>query len=189
MLFYSDIIWIVILAAAIGAGIAFLVLRTKGGVAGSDENGKFRLPDGIKDNALAFSEMYEPMYSVSAGKTAKQEEVFAAWNEAVEGCGDEEFAKAFADKFGDYSSWGVTKKGQFKVKTANKIYSKKSRKLVKYFFKAGIVREGDITVCADETTAEKYEIVGGSIVAGNTYEVLAPYWHLGNDIVDKGVIR
>lgn len=186
MLFVTDIIWISLLSAAIGAAIALLFAR-KGGA--KDGSGKYSIVEGIRDNALTFSEMYEPVYSVSAGKNAKQEEVIASWCDAVAGCENEEFQKAFADKFGDYASWGVSKKGKVNNKKVNKIYVKKARALVKAFFKAGIIREHDINVVADEETAEKYEIVGGAIEAGNTYEVLAPYWHLSDDIVDKGVIR
>ncbi len=187
MLFYTDIIWIAILAAAIGAGVTLIFTRGKKG--GEDGGSKTAIVDGIRDNALAFSEMYEPVYSVSAGKTAKQEEIFADWNAAVAGCENEEFKAAFNEKFGDYASWGVSKKGKVNAKKVNKTYAKKARALVKSFFKAGIIREHDVNVVADETTAEKYEIVGGAIEAGNTYDILAPYWHLSNDIVDKGVIR
>ncbi len=189
MLFFTDIIWIAALSAAIGAGIAALIFGLKAKKSGGEGTDKGSIVDGIRDNALTFSEMYETVYSVSAGKNAKQEEVFAAWNAAVEGCEDEAFKKAFAEKFGDYASWGVSKKGKVNAKKVNKTYIKKARALVKCFFKAGIVRESDVNVVADETTAEKYEIVGGAIEAGNTYDVLAPYWHLSNDIVDKGVIR
>lgn len=190
MLFYSDIIWIAILSAAIGAAISLVVFSKlkKGGGEKTPKN-KSAIVDGIRDNALNFSEMYEPVYSVTAGKNTKQEEIFAVWNAAVEDCEDEEFKKAFAEKYGDYTSWGVSKKGKVNTKKLNKAYAKKARALVKTFFKAGIIREHDIDVVADETTAEKYEIVGGAIEAGNTYDVLAPYWHLSNDVVDKGVIR
>lgn len=186
MLFFTDVIWIALLSAAVGAAITYFCTRGKGG---KKEGSKYSIADGIRDNALAFSEMYEPVYSVSAGKTAKQEEAIAAWCDAVAECDNEEFRQAFAAKFGDYASWGVNKKGKVNTKKVNKIYAKKSRTLVKYFFKAGIIRESDINVVADETTAEKYDIVGDAIETGATYEVLAPYWHLSDDVVDKGVIK
>lgn len=189
MLFFTDIIWIAALSAAIGAGIAALIFGLKFKKGGSSGSEKGSIVNGIRDNALAFSKMYEPVYSVSAGKNAKQEEIFAAWNAAVDTCEDEAFKKAFAEKFGDYARWGVSKKGKVNAKKVNKTYIKKARALVKCFFKVGIIRESDVYVVADETTAEKYEIVGGAIEAGTTYDVLAPYWHLSNDIVDKGVIR
>lgn len=184
MFFVPQVLLIALLAGAVGALVVFLLLRKN-----LNKGPKEIIVNGIRDNALSFAEMFESVYSVSAGKNAKQTEVFEAWNNAVAGCEDEEFKKAFADKYGSFAAWGVSKKGKVNIRKADKIYAKKSRSLVKTFFKAGIIRESEINVVADELTAEKYEIVGGAIETDKTYEVLAPYWHLSDDIVDKGVIR
>lgn len=185
MFFFPQVALIAVIAAV--AGFFFGKMTSRKG------SGKSNSPivNGIRDNALSFSEMYEPVYTVSSGKPAKQEELFASWNAAVAGCENEEFTKAFAEKFGDFEKWGRKRKGKGKLNTrkANKIYCKKARQLVKCFFKAGIIRERDVNIVADETTAEKFEIVGGAIEEGKTYDVLAPYWHLSDDVVDKGVIR
>lgn len=184
MLFVPQVLLIALLAGAVGAILVFLFLRKS-----LKKGSKEIIVNGIRDNALNFGEMYEAVYSVSAGKNAKQTEVFAAWNDAVADCEDEEFKKAFSEKFGSYVAWGVNKKGKVNIRKADKAYASKSRALVKIFFKAGIIRESEISVVADELTAEKYEIVGDAIETDAIYEVLAPYWHLGDDIVDKGVIR
>lgn len=193
MLFYTDIIWISLLSGVVGAAIvlAFFLIRNKKNGGEASEGGKSKnvIVDGIRNSASDFAEMYEPVYAVSIGKNQKQEAIFEAWNQVVSASEDDDFKKAFADEFGGYAAWGVSKKGKTNEKKANKEYIKKASKLVKYFFKAGVVREHDTFVTADEFTAERYELVGEGIEAGATYDVLAPYWHLGDDIVDKGVIR
>ena len=67
---------------------------------------------------------------------------------------------------------------------------KAAKKLVKAFFKAGIVRSHDIYIVGDDTTAEKYHLAGdGIITADADYEVLAPFWQFGDTILEKGVIK
>ena len=174
-----------------GAGMGVMALIAGAGrKKGSGKN--TILADGIRVNALEFSEMYEAVYSISAGKNQKQTEVFAAWNDAVKACPEDNGFKAvFASKFGGYDDWGRKgKKRKLKEKKANKIFKKKAKKLVKIFFKAGIIREHDVFIKGDERTAEKYEMAGGGIIEdGVDYEVLAPYWHIGETVVDKGAVR
>lgn len=65
------------------------------------------------------------------------------------------------------------------LKASNKLYIEKAYKLIKYLKKAGICRDIDENVIADETTAEKYDVIGTtSLVAGNMYDVYIPYWAL-----------
>ncbi len=64
-------------------------------------------------------------------------------------------------------------------KANNKLYVKMAYKLIKYLKKAGIGRDTDETVTADETTAEKYDVIGTtSLVTGAKYDVHIPYWAL-----------
>ena len=186
------IIGICLLAAAIAVLSVLLYKRTRGGKAKI-------IPEGIVANIDDFSEMFEPVWSVKVGKTDKQEETFALWNEKVAASENDEngYKAEFEKRFGDYATWGVkvkTKKGQevvkVKAKKQNKRYHKASKRLVKYFKKANVLRGSDIFVTGDETTAEKYVLVGdASIETDKKYEVLAPYWILGDKVVDKGVIR
>ena len=187
MLFGLPMVLVIVLAFGAGMGVMALILGRK---KGSSKNNI--LVDGIRVNAPEFAEMYEAMYSVSVGKNQKQTEVFAAWNDSVQACPEDNGFKAlFATKFGGYDGWGRKgKKQKLKEKKANKIFRKKAKKLVKAFFKAGIIREHDVFITGDATTAEKYEIAGGGMVEdGITYEVLAPYWHIGETVLDKGAVR
>lgn len=181
---------LIVFVLACAAITVFSLIRAgKGG-----KGNKNVLAEGIKENADDFTEMFEPVYSVSIGKHDKQEEIFALWNQKVaESENDNGYKAVFEKKFGDYATWGVkeTKKGaKVKEKKQNKLYKKAAKKLVKIFFKAGIVRGHEIFATGNETTAEKYELVGaGSIETERKYEVLAPFWSLKDKIVDKGVIR
>lgn len=174
---------------ALGAGAAtlffFLMNRRK-------PNAKKNvLVEGLRENAQRFEGMYEPVYSIAVGKHEMQQQVFAAWNESVSACEDDDagFREAFANKFGDYYKWGQKKK-KVKIKKANKIYNKKANQLVKLFFRAGIIREHDKFIVGDEKNAACYEIVGGgNVEPGISYEVLAPYWHLGETVLDQGAVR
>ena len=188
---------LVVVAVLAAAAIVFFVLRhmRKKSGAAPEQSAKLSKKklfiQGLQSNIDSYAEMFEPVYSVSVGKNKKQEETFAAWNEAVAAGPDEDggYKALFTKLFGDYAEWGKGKK-KVKVKKQNKLYKKKAGKLVKYFFKANILRGGDVYETGCETTAEKYDFVGdGSIVTDKVYDVLAPCWTYEDKVVDKGVIR
>lgn len=180
---YSNIIWACIIAAVIGAGTATLVFLLKGNKGGGD--GEFvpknALEAGLRANAENFAGMYEAMFSVSSGKVGRKTDVFDMWSNAVAATRDAAFIEAFNKKCGKYTQW--------KPKN-NKKFIKAAKKLVKAFFKSGIVRSHDIYIIGDDTTAEKYHLAGdGIITADENYEVLAPYWQFGDIVLEKGVIK
>ena len=188
---------LIVAAVAIAAAVVFFVLRhirKKSGAAPEKSkklSKKQIFIQGLQANIDSYSEMFEPVYSVSVGKNKKQEETFAAWNEAVAAGPEEDggYKALFNKLFGDYAEWGKGKK-KVKVKKQNKIYKKKAAALVKYFFKANILRGGEVDETGNETTAEKFGFVGdGSIVTDKVYDVLAPCWTYEDKVVDKGVIR
>ena len=188
---------LIVVAVAAAAAIVFFVLRHKRKKSGAapEKNAKLSkkktLIGGLQKNIDSYSELFEPVYSVSVGKNKKQEDAFAAWNEAVKAGPEEDggYKALFNKLFGDYAAWGKGKK-KVKVKKQNKIYKKKAKKLVKLFFKADILRGGDVYETGCETTAEKYDFVGdGSILTDKVYDVLAPCWTYKDKVVDKGVIR
>ena len=131
MLFGLPLVLVIILAIACGASVTALIFTLKNSNRGNSKT--MILADGIRVNATEFSEMYEAMYSVSIGKNQKQQEVFAAWNERVNACPEDNgFKSVFAEQFGNYSQWGVKgkKKPKFKAKKANKIFCKKAKKQI-----------------------------------------------------------
>ena len=172
-------------AAGFGGMTALNKRRANGGL-----STKQTIIAGIQQNIGDFSEMFEPVYSVSVGKANKQEEVFAEWNAKVRDSAEDNGYKALFDKyFGGYATWGQGKK-KVNVKKQNKIYKKKAEKLVKIFFKGNILRGSDVFETGCETTAERYDYVGeGSVETDKQYEVLAPVWMYQDTVVDKGVIR
>ena len=173
---------------ALGAGVAALVFSITN--KRNPNSKKNLLLSGLRENATVFEGMYEPVYSISVGKHQMQQEVFAAWNERVNALEEAaDFKAVFNEKFGKYYDWG-RKKDKLKEKKANKIFSKKAKKLVKLFFKAGIIRGHDVFIVGDEKNVDCYELAGGGDVQpGITYEVLAPYWYLGETVLDKGAAR
>lgn len=65
------------------------------------------------------------------------------------------------------------------AKAENKLYVKYAGRLVKYLFKAGIIRDTDTFVAADEKTAETYDVIGDSSLEANfVYDVHVPFWSL-----------
>lgn len=191
MLFYIvnyNVIWASIISAIIGAAavVAFFLLKNKGKKSTEDmkPSPKKDILLGLHDNAEAFSDLLEPLFLLASGKTARKDYVLDSFKERVNALeGNEAFKEAYNKKFGDIASF-KGKKGKY-VRCAGS--------LLKYVFKAGIEREDDDTVVANETTAEKYDIIGtGSIVAGETYDVFVPYWEVEseeNKILSKGAIR
>ena len=196
---YENIIIPVLIVVAVlaAAAIVFFVLRhmRKKSGAASEKSAKLSKKkifiQGLQANIDSYTGMFEPVYSVSVGKNKKQKETFAAWNEAVQSGPDEDggYKSLFNKLFGDFDAWGRGKK-KVKVKKQNKISKKKASELVKYFFKANILRGGDVYETGCETTAERYDFIGdGSIVTDQVYDVLAPCWTYEDKVVDKGVIR
>lgn len=180
----SNVIIFLCIAAACGAAAAaFIVYR----INKNNPNSKMNvLAAGIRMNAVQFSGMYEPLYAVSMGTNPLQREVFAAWHERVFACDEDNGFKAIYTKmFGDYQHW--SQKGG---KKALKCYMKKAKKLLKVCARAGVIREQEGFVTGSENTLDYYELVGSDVVAaGAVYEVMTPYWHLGETVLDRGVIR
>lgn len=187
---YRNIIWSCIISALIGAGavLLFFLLKKKGKKTADDmkPSDKKEIIIGLRDNAEAFAELYEPLFLLASGKTTRKDWVFDSWNDAVNSIeGYDGFKSAFAKKFGDVASW----------KGKKKKYVKNADKLLKFIFKAGIERDDDSTVIGNVDTAEKYDIIGvASIETGAEYDVFVPYWALDTDgedhkILSKGAIR
>lgn len=183
MLFYIinyNIIWASIISALVGAGavFAFFLLKNKGKKNADDmkPSDKKNVILGLRDNAEAFSDLLEPLFLLASGKTERKDEVLDAWYERVNSLeGNKAFKESFVKKFGEI--------GSFKGK--KKKYIKCADRILKYCYRAGIERDDDSVVTADESTAEKYDIIGaGSIEAGKIYDVFVPYWEI--EIETKG---
>ena len=123
----------------------------------------------------------EPLYLLACGNVSRKDAVFDAWNTKVAASfGSLEFKSAFASEFGYVEKW----------KGKKKKYVKNAQKLLKYVKKAGIERNKDIAVEGNDTTAEKYVLAGNlSLEEGASYDVLAHYWYMGDEILSKGLIR
>ena len=188
-IFYSNVIWGCIISALCGAGAvtAFFLLRGNKGsrakktIDDAKPSAKKDIIIGLRDNCDYFADLYEPVYAVACGSTGRMTAVFDVWNTRVATSETSTaFKMAFAAEFGDTAS--------FKGKP--KKFIKAAKKLVKYAFKAGILRDDAANVECDNTTAEKYDIAGiATFEPGRNYDVLAPYWYLGEEVVSKGVIR
>ena len=193
ILFYIinyNVIWASIISAIIGAAAAGAFFCFKGAKNKSAEDMKPSLKKtvilGLRDNADTFSDLLEPLFLLASGKTDRKDYILDTWYDRVAAIeNNEEFQAAFVKKFGEIASF----------KGKDKKYIKCADSILKYVYKAGIERDDERVVTADETTAEKYDIIGtGSIEAGAVYDVFVPYWDVENDaaedtILSKGAIR
>lgn len=182
---YHNIIWGCIISALIGgAAVAlFFILknREKKSVSEMKPSMKRDIMLGLIDNPGYFADLYEPLYLLANGNVSKKDIVLDAWNERVAASDfSDGFKTAFAALFGNTAALGGKKKR----------YIKRAGELIKYIFKTGIVRSDELCTVGDEQTADKYIPVGlASVETGVTYDVLAPYWSVGDTILSKGVIR
>lgn len=178
---YRNIIWACIASALLGAGAVFAYFFFKNKDKKTTEDmkpsDKKNIILGLRDNAEIFSDLLEPLFLLASGRTERKDEILDAWYDRVDslvGCDD--FKASFVKKFGEIAS--------FKGKKAK--YVKCADKILKYVYKAGIERDDDTIVIADESTAEKYDIIGaGSIEAGKMYDVFVPYWDLEIEVQDE----
>lgn len=185
-MFNPAAIVICVLCVALGAGGVFAFFwfkNNKGKKSNADvkPTPKRILLAGLRENAEAFATLYEPLFLLASGKINRKDIVFDAWNTAVDGIeGYDEFKAIFKKKFGDVASW----------KGKKKKYIKNADKLLKYVFKAGIERDDDTVVKADETTEVKYFAIGGfDIVAGEEYDVFVPYWSIETESTDENGVE
>ena len=187
---YRNLIWACIASAIAGAAAAGAFFYFKGAKNKSAEDMKPSLKKtvilGLRDNADAFSDLLEPLFLLASGKTDRKDYVLDTWYDRVSAVeNNDEFQAAFVKKFGEIASF----------KGKDKKYVKCADSILKYVYKAGIERDDERVVTADETTAEKYDLIGaGSIEAGAVYDVFVPYWDVENDtaedtILSKGAIR
>lgn len=59
-----------------------------------------------------------------------------------------------------------------------------------FVFSCGVERDTQKTILADENTRLQYfDITGGAIEVGASYDVLQPYWHCGDVILEKGLLK
>lgn len=139
---------------------------------------------GLRDNAEVFAEYYEPLYILAKGNTGRKEWVAASWLNAVRSLeGQDAFKAAFNKKFASLALKTNNTKSARKAKKIDKKQGKKCRKaakkLISLLKKAGVLRDKTLTVIADETTAEKYDVIGNtSLNANEKYDVFAPFWTL-----------
>ena len=179
-------ILICLLCAAAGCLFSFFFFRGRSGKPGKSIDDMKPGPKkdiivGLRDNASEFGDLLEPLYLLACGNISRKDAVFEAWNTKVAASfGSLEFKSAFAAEFGYVEKW----------KGKKKKYIKNAQKLMKYVKKAGFERNKDIAVEGNETTAEKYVLAGNlSLEEGASYDVLAHYWYMGEEILSKGVIR
>lgn len=178
-----------LLAVAAVALIILIVKHRKKKAAGSvlddmKPSPKKDLLIGLRDNAEVFAEYYEPLYKLAKGNTGRKEWVAASWLNAVRSLeGQDAFKAAFNKKFASFALKTNNTKSARKAKKIDKKQGKKCRKaakkLISLLKKAGILRDKTLTVVADETTAEKYDVIGNtSLNANEKYDVFAPFWTL-----------
>lgn len=180
LFFMSDVIVASVIAAAVGATAAFFYLRKKGVITISKAAAEPTDPIviGLRENAALFGQLYEAMYLVSRGKSAKIRTSFAAWNNRIDTLDDDsDFVVAFREAYGDYDDW------------KDKKAVKKAGKLVKAFKKAGIKRDKAVSVLAEDDFTDKYYITGGVVEEGEELDVLAPFWCCEDEIIEKGIAR
>lgn len=182
MLFLNDIILICVLSALAGAGAVFAFFfffknKCKKSADDMKPSDKKNIIIGLRDNAEAFADLLEPLFLLASGRTERKDEVLDSWYARVESLeGNKDFKESFVKKCGEI--------GSFKGKKKN--YVKCAEKILGYAYKAGIERDDDEVVTADEKTAEKYDIIGaGSIEAGKVYDVFVPYWELEVETKDE----
>lgn len=184
MLFYiinRNVIWACIISALVGAAavFAFFWFRNNGKKSADDMKPSVKrdIILGLRDNAEAFADLLEPLFLLASGRTERKDYVLDTWYERVNSLeGNDSFKASFMKKFGEIAS--------FKGKT--KKYIKCADSILKYVYKAGIERDDDRVETADETTAEKYDIIGaGSIEADAVYDVFVPYWSIETETKDE----
>lgn len=180
-MFNPGAVVICIICAVLGAGgvFAFFHFKNKGKKSDADAKPtpKRILLAGLRENAEAFATLYEPLFLLASGKTDRKDYVFDAWYSVVDSIeGYDEFKAVFKKKFGEIASW----------KGKKKKYIKNADKLLKYVFKAGIERDDDVVVVADDTTEVKYFAIGNfEIVENAEYDVFVPYWSIETESTDE----
>lgn len=180
-LLYSNVIWACVISAIVAAAAvtAYFLFFRKGKKSPEDmkPSEKTEIIMGLNNNASLFADLYEPLFVLASGKTARKDWVLDSWNMRVNSLeGNDAFKAAFNNKFGDIASY----------KGKDKNYVRAADKLLKYISKAGVERSDASYVIADQTTAEKYDFIGAGFIAADTaYDVFVPYWSITIKFTDE----
>ena len=126
--------------------------------------------------AKAFSGLYEPLYKIANGKIKFRPGVIGDWaarSVNLEG------AQSYVDWQTDFSGFADWTQDEGR---------KKAGELLSFVLEAGVCRSGETAVTVDGGTYKKYDYADEMIEEGHTASVKSPYWHCGDEILEKGII-
>jgi len=136
--------------------------------------------DKAKDEFVrkSFKNIYEPIYRVSQGISAKSNDILDDLNTRMLYLDGYPNVQAFwRSLFADYKSFTPEKLRETTAEFMN------------FVFEAGIKRDNSDRVTVDETTRRKYyNYNDGEFVTGETMKVKFAYWSLGDEILEKGTL-
>ncbi len=137
------------------------------------------LVEGIKANARCFNGLYEGIHNLAFNKNNDADTaVLSEWKERVAALNEDEqfrisFAKAFAAATDTHSE-----------------LSQKAALLAECITLAGVERSTETIHTVDGTTAVKYICITGKMPEkGTQCQVIRPYWHINETVIEQGFLK
>ena len=129
-------------------------------------------------HADAFIGLYEPVYLIKEGMMKHCEGIWADWDVRIHNLNNaESLIRFWDDDFSDFSGWN------------EKVYSKKARVLLRFLYKAGIVRGEEKEIKVSQDTYRYYSPEDGNLIEpGTAALVKQPFWSLNGNVLEKGII-
>ncbi len=125
-------------------------------------------------NAERFSGLYEPLYQLAGGKSELGAFLWEEWDIRMD---TEEGAPLFQEAFGVYNSWDKEQS------------IRQAEKFLLLLQQAGIQRDMENTLIADNSTAKFYQLQqGGFLQLGVEYRIVVPAWRSGANCLEKGIL-
>jgi hypothetical protein len=131
------------------------------------------------EHAHAFSGLYEPLYMMAEGIIKYRASIMGDWVTRTENLtGADNYKGMWNSRLSGYSSWDK-EQGLVKI-----------NELLSFVLDAGVCRDMAAEITVDNTTYKKYSTSDDEMIeAGNPAKVKTPYWFMGDEILEKGIIE
>ena len=131
----------------------------------------------LVSHAAVFSGLYEAIYKIGIGESRFRQGVVGDFVVRMKGISDAEELCERLDFLSAYMGWD------------SDTGAKKMKELTEFFLANGIIRDSAAEITVDANTYARYDVADGErLYDGTAATVIAPYWQIGDKILEKGII-
>lgn len=126
-----------------------------------------------------YSGLYEPLHMMAHGRMKFRMGVIGDWVTRTENLSvAQSYKKIWMPIFSDYTDWNQD------------IGIERVKELLEFVLESGVCRDSTAEITVDNATYKKYSTYDDDLIeAGNQAKVKTPFWFIGDEILEKGMIE